>query len=76
MFVVLVNCVFLYTKGSETATQASNVNAEGPQAGPPPQFGGPQYGPPPGSYGPPPNYGGYGPPPPPGVIFYSILLNL
>ncbi|XP_066154750.1 uncharacterized protein [Euwallacea fornicatus] len=54
--------------GNETSTQASQVNAAGPQ------FGGPQYGPPPGTYGPPPsNYGGYGPPPPPGAEPQSEL---
>ncbi|XP_050312650.1 trithorax group protein osa-like [Anthonomus grandis grandis] len=50
-----------------TSSQASQVNAEGPQFAPPAgQYGPPPgaYGPPPGAYGaPPPNFGGYGPPP-------------
>lgn len=65
-----IHICYYFHSGNETSTQASQVNAEGPQGGP--QFGGPQYGPPPGAYGaPPPNFGGYGPPPPPGVSFKS-----
>lgn len=57
-----------FVAGSETSSQASEVNAEGPQGGA--QF---QYGPPPGAYGaPPPNYGGYAPPPPPGVSRFPV----
>ncbi|XP_060528478.1 trithorax group protein osa-like [Cylas formicarius] len=65
--------------GGESASQASQLNAVGPQESGQ-QYGPPQggYGPPPTSYAPPPGYGGpqgYGPPPPVEQSGFSSFLS-